>query len=393
MLYNISYINPHGFSMEAMPLFTMAICGDLVPTRRNAQYFERGDIEGALDEKLLSRLMEADARLINLEAPLFDGSSPIAKAGPALSVPTAAVNGLKRLSPVLALANNHILDHGPAGLESTAQALGTGGIPFFGAGENLAGAAQPYIFEKDGVKVGVLACAEREFSIAGESSPGANPFDPLETPDQVQRLRAECDHVVVLYHGGVECYRYPSPNLRKTLRKLAEKGAGLILCQHSHCVGCFEEHAGATIVYGQGNLLFDLKNDEFWRTALAVKATFHNGLTVQYLPVVHEDSRARLAEGEEARAILDGFTQRSREILSQGFVEEAFSHHAEAALNYEMRALSGKDRLIVKIDRRLGGALTRRAFTRQRTIDSINLIECEALRERLLAGLKNRLYK
>jgi len=369
----------------------MAVAGDLAPTGSNAAHFLSGEIAGALDGKLLALLLEADARAINLEAPLFDGSSPIMKAGPALSAPTACAKGLARLKPVLALSNNHILDHGPAGLFSTLKALRAEGIPFFGAGENLGEAAKPFVLEKDGLKIGIVAVCEREFSVAGESSPGANPFDPLETPDQVARLRADSDFVVALYHGGIECYRYPSPELRKTLRKLAEKGADLVVCQHTHCVACYEEYMGSTIVYGQGNLLFDRKNDEYWRTALVVRATFSDRLTVQYLPVVHEGGRALLAEGPEAAAILDGFHARSAEILSPGFVEEEFSRRAERVFPRAMFALSGNDRLLTKIDRRLGGYFTRRAFTRRRLIDSVNLIECQALREQLLAGLKARL--
>ena len=372
-------------------MITMAIAGDLAPTRTNAAHFQSGELEGALDGGLLARLMQADARAINLEAPLFDGSAPIIKAGPALLAPSACAKGLAGMKPVLALSNNHILDHGPEGLESTLRALRGAGIPFFGAGETLEDAAKPFVLEKNGLKIGLVAVCEREFSVAEEASPGANPFDPLETPDQIARLKKACDFVVVLYHGGIECYRYPSPGLRKTLRKLVEKGADLVVCQHTHAVGCCEEYLGATIVYGQGNLLFDRKDDEYWHTALVILATFTDRVSVQYLPVVHEGGRALLAEGDEAKAILEGFHVRSREILSPGFVEEAFARRAEALVPGAMLALSGKDRLLTKIDRRLGGHLTRRAFTRRRLIDSVNLIECEALREQLLAGLKGRL--
>jgi len=372
---------------------TMAICGDLVPTRSNASFFERGDVSGVLDEKLIFLLMTADARVINLEAPLFDGSAPIKKAGPALSAPTGCVKGLAQLSPIMALSNNHILDHGPEGLDSTLTALDAEGIPTFGAGASLSLASKPYIYIKDGLRIGLIACCEREFSVAGERSPGANPFDPLETPDQVRRLKESCDYVVVLYHGGIECYRYPSPGLRKTLRKLVEKGADLVVCQHTHAVGCFEKYEGGTIVYGQGNLLFDRRNDEYWRTALVVQATFGGGVHVQYLPVVHQGYHAMMATGDEADAILSGFHARSEEILSPGFVEKAFDRRAEQALEDAMYALSGKDRLLTRLDRRLGGHLTRRAFTKRRIVDLIDLTDCDALREQLLEGLRKRLEK
>ena len=98
-----------------------------------------------------------------------------------------------------------------------------------------------HIIEKDGLKVGIYVCAEHEFSIATEKLPGANPFDPLWSLDHIQKLKQQCDYVVVLYHGGKEEYRYPSPELQKVCRRISEKGADLVLCQHSNCVGCQEE--------------------------------------------------------------------------------------------------------------------------------------------------------
>lgn len=372
-------------------MVSISILGDLVPTRSNRAFFESGQLDNVFDTHLMKVMLGSDARIVNLEAPLYDGDSPIRKAGPALSAPTAAAKGIAMLgAPIVALANNHVLDHGRAGLESTLCALEREGLGFWGAGENLKSAARPYILEKNGLRIGLIACAEHEFSIAGVQSPGANPFDPLYTPDAVAQLRARCDHVIVLYHGGIECYRYPSPGLRKTCRKLAEKGADLIVCQHSHCVGCYEVYQGATIVYGQGNLLFDRKNDEYWRTALAIQATFSDGLSVQYLPIVHEGHGAALARGDQAKEILSGFEARSREILTPGFVEENFARHAQNALDRALFALRGRDRLLNKIDRRLGGRLLRRGYTARRLIDTINYVDCEALRELLLEGLRHR---
>ena len=115
----------------------MAVAGDLVLTElQTPRTLPDGEIWGALDEKLLALLMEADARAINLEAPLTDSPAPIQKAGPALSAPTACAKGLARLKPVLALSNNHILDHGPAGLHSTLRALRGGGHPLLRRGRN-----------------------------------------------------------------------------------------------------------------------------------------------------------------------------------------------------------------------------------------------------------------
>lgn len=150
---------------------------------------------------------------------------------------------------LLTLANNHILDQDQQGLVSTCSVLDAAGIAYTGVGQTPEEAAKPYIFECDGKRIGVYACAEHEFSIVTEHSAGANPIDLLETPDHVAALKEQCDYVIVLYHGGKEHYRYPSPNLQKVCRKLVEKGADLVVCQHSHCIGCEEKIRGGVQSY------------------------------------------------------------------------------------------------------------------------------------------------
>ena len=233
------------------------IGADLVPTISNATLFERGDAKTLVGEDLLKTLQAADYRIFNLEVPLTDTTMPLDKNGPAMIASTQTAHGYKALGvDLLTLANNHILDQNVQGLESTIRMLQENGISFLGAGKNLQEAAKPYIIENGGRRIGVYACAEHEFSIAAEGKSGANPFDPLESPDHVAALKAQCDYVIVLYHGGKEHYRYPSPGLQKICRKLVQKGADLVVCQHSHCIGCEEKYMNGTIVYGQGNFHF-----------------------------------------------------------------------------------------------------------------------------------------
>lgn len=71
--------------------------------------------------------------------------------------------------------------------------LNENNISFIGAGSNLNEASKPFILNKDGVKIGFYACAENEFSIATNDSPGANPFDPLESLDHISKLKDKTD--------------------------------------------------------------------------------------------------------------------------------------------------------------------------------------------------------
>lgn len=198
----------------------------------------------------------------------------------------------------LTLANNHILDQGAQGLASTMQTLDAAGIAYAGAGHTRAEARKPWIRQVGDQKIGIYCCAEHEFSIAPPDSPGANPFDPLESFDDVASLRKDCDYLIVLYHGGKEHYRYPSPNLQKICRKFVRAGANLVVCQHSHCVGCKEDYQDGTIVYGQGNFLFDDSDSEFWQTSLLLSVTDSG---VSYLPLVKRKNTVRLAHGRRPR--------------------------------------------------------------------------------------------
>ena len=224
----------------------------------NIEYFVKGDVKELIGEELKNFMDNASYRIFNLEVPLTDEEIPIMKCGPNLIAKTDSIEGYKALGVnLLTLANNHILDQDVQGLISTIRILDRAGINHLGADIDVASAAKPYVFDFNNRKIGVYACAEHEFSIATENRPGANPFDPLWSLDHVAELRGSVDYVIVLYHGGKEHYRYPSPMLQKTCRRLVDKGANLVICQHSHCIGCEEKYRDNMIGYGQGNFLFD----------------------------------------------------------------------------------------------------------------------------------------
>ena len=295
------------------------IGGDIVPTESNYELFKSGDVNTLIGEELQSLLGSADFKIFNLEVPLTDVLNPIRKNGPALIAPTGCVTGLKGINPCFfTLANNHILDQGVDGLLSTTEELKNAGIQYAGVGENIKDAARPFIFTYDDIKIGIYCCVEHEFSVATGNAPGANPFDPLESPDHVANLKAECDYVVILYHGGKEHYRYPSPELQKRCRKFVDKGADIVICQHSHCIGCEEKWNSGTIVYGQGNFLFDNSKSEFWKTGLLVEVLLDAGTSrITYIPIVKKGETVRRAGLAESEQILKKFVERTEEIKGE----------------------------------------------------------------------------
>lgn len=369
----------------------LLIGADLVPTDTNTELFASANAKELVGEELLDILNSADYRVFNLEVPLTDFTIPIEKNGPALIAPTETIAGYKALGvDCVTIANNHIMDQGGEGLSSTLHILDQKGIAHLGGGSSLQEAAKPHIVELDGKKIGFYACAEHEFSIAGEKTPGANPFDPLESPDHVAELKAQCDFVVVLYHGGKEHYRYPSPDLRKTCRKLVQKGADLVLCQHSHCIGCEEKYGKGTIVYGQGNFLFDHSKSEFWKTSLLVQVD--GEFEVSYIPLCKQENKVRLAQGQEAQQILADFQIRSGEILEPGFVEESYAGFAKQMRQQYLIAFGGKESKLFRLCNKLLGNRLRtlrhsKRYDKKKLLSIRNYVLCEAHRELLLQAL------
>ena len=367
----------------------LLIAADLVPTQSNYDLFAKGDVNVLVGSDLHNILYAADYRVFNLEVPITDTVKPISKCGPNLIAPTATINGIKALNPtLLGLANNHILDQDEQGLVSTIELLKSYNIDSVGAGKGLNDAAKPYILEKEGLKIGVYACAEHEFTIATEKRAGANPFDPLVSLDHIAVLKTQCNYVIVLYHGGKEHYRYPSPYLQKVCRKMAEKGADIVVCQHSHCIGAKEEYAGATIVYGQGNFLFDYSESEFWKTSLLIKADFAEKMTVEYIPICMSGVGVRLAKSEEKGKILADFELRSKQISVTDFIENEYIEFCKINGEYYLRTLAGFNRIMRGIDRLTNGRLIKSIYSEKHRKALVNLIECEAHRELVLKTLK-----
>lgn len=379
------------------------IGADLVPTKSNYQYFKEGDAKSLIGKRLLEKLRSADFTIFNLEIPLVEKCTPIIKCGPNLAAPTYTINGLKAINRhFFTLANNHILDQGELGLESTINILNKADIAYAGSGRNLEEAIKPYLIEIKGIKLGIYCCTEHEFSIADNSKAGANPFDPLESFDHVMELKNKCDYLIVLYHGGKEHYRYPSPQLRKVCRKFIEKGADLIICQHSHCIGTEEQWKNGYIIYGQGNFLFDYGESDYWQTSLLIDVSLEKKnreivTKIQYHPLRKNKEKVRLAEQDDAEIILQEFYKRSEEMKQPEKLIEYYQKFADSMLENYLNTFMGKESRNIFyriINKGSGYRFSKWRIKRKyKEVDRLaiqNYIECEAHRELLLKGIANR---
>ncbi len=291
---------------------------DLVPTEATEALFINGDAE-ALFGNLLPVFGAADRFIVNLECALtrLGDEAKIKKFGPNLKGAPECINGIKAIGVTdILLSNNHCLDYGVRGLRDTAAALDAAGLPYTGIGENDTESRKIYYFEQEGKRFSIVNVCEHEYTYALPNRMGANPFDPFLTMQDIREAKSNSDFCITVYHGGKEYCRYPSPRLKNLCREMVYCGADIVLCQHSHCIGCYEKFEGGHIVYGQGNFNFVKESTQSgWYTALLVEADFGEKLNgLKFYPMYMTDSGMRLAEGERAEEIMAGFEKRSEEL-------------------------------------------------------------------------------
>ena len=373
----------------------LCIGADFVPTDINKRLFEEGHGEALVGKELYEILKQSDLNVFNLEVPLTDAETPIVKFGNNLIAPSKTVYGYKALEPIfLTLANNHSLDQGVEGLTTTLNLLEQHEIAHAGAGANLKEAKKPFIFEKDGVRIGFYLCTENEFTMATCHSMGANPFDVLDSFDEVAALKEQCDYVIVLYHGGKEFYRYPSPMLQRYCRKFVDRGANLVICQHNHCVGSREDYNGGSIIYGQGNFIFNsefyVNHRDFVKDSLLIRVeATKDSFVICELPIRMSDNGTRLATDAEAAETLAGYKKRSEEIKDAHFVISNYKAFADTHVKRYLREFLGRSFIIRAINALFGRKLMQLILGPTSYLAIQNYLECEAHHELFLRGIKN----
>ncbi|HPF54473.1 MAG TPA: CapA family protein [Clostridia bacterium] len=356
----------------------ITILGDVCPAWAWRERFIESDIQGLLGD-VLPALQESDLVLCNLECPVTEYIKPAVKTGPNLSCKRSDLELLMKAGVnAVSLANNHIRDFGDEGCLDTITLCDELKLPHFGAGANEHDAARPFFFEKNGVRIGFLSFAEKEFNCVGESCAGARLFSPYDSFDAIRNAKENCRFLVVLYHGGIENYEYPSEELRRRCRKMAESGADLVLCQHSHCVGSMERCKNGKILYGQGNFLFGHSDTStMWNYGLMVKLSIGKDVELKLIGVEAKKEGLQLSNEDVVR----GLEQRSERLEDEAFLKSEWLKFCRHKRDEYLPSIYGMGRVLNKLNRMTHGAVVKLLIGRRQEMLAMNLVRCDAHRE------------
>jgi poly-gamma-glutamate synthesis protein (capsule biosynthesis protein) len=259
--------------------------GDLMPSRRFANHGTSSPFWDAFREPAMV--------FVNLETTLTDRVDRIEKAVWLKASPTLASDLVDAHIGVVTVANNHVMDYGPGGLEDTLAALDSVSIPFAGAGASIIDALRPAVVERSGISTAFLGftASFAPGTAASPSCPGVAslyvraqygvdrrvlPEEPGMAPfvttavggadlgracEAVARAKGQANVVVVALHWGV-CHGFLPPiqgwmatYQRPLAHELLDAGADAIIGHGPHVLHGVEIYDGKPIFYSLGNLL------------------------------------------------------------------------------------------------------------------------------------------
>jgi hypothetical protein len=288
---------------------SLMVCGDWGP--------ESGPVRDMRLDRLLPRLRQADLAVINVEVVLSAAGVPgLTKDGILQCRPPEAA---RRLSDVLfhvaCLANNHVMDLGRPGLESTLRLLEIHGLQTVSAGLSAEQAERGLMCRVGDSSVAVINVAVGEEARSVDGGAGAASLDLQRLQIQIGTLRRQGALIVVVVHAGREYLPVPAPHIRRLFHALADAGAGLVIGHHPHVPQGLEVVGDTPIAHSLGNFdLFDESGSALRRQGYALKATLKAGevLSVGPIPYCIERQGPVLLEGEERRAFHHQFEGLSR---------------------------------------------------------------------------------
>lgn len=241
---------------------TLLFAGDVLLSDhvRNA-YQQSGGVGGVLDDKFREEIEAADFFMVNQEFPFSSRGTAAEDKQYTFRLPPEQVSMFQEMGiDAVTLANNHALDFGRDALLDTCDTLDAAGILRTGAGADLEEAKKPVVVERKGVKIGILGATRvipETGWAAGKNHPGMlATYDAGIALEEIRRMRAECDYVVVFVHWGIEREETPQEYQRTLGRQYIDAGADLVVGSHPHVLQGIEYHQGKPIVYSLGNFVF-----------------------------------------------------------------------------------------------------------------------------------------
>ena len=242
---------------------TIGAIGDILIHTR---VYEDARTEDSYDFKRMlapvkKMLEEPDFTIANQES--LAGGSKLGLSGyPAFNSPYEITDALVDAGiDLVTLANNHSLDKGEKGIQSSLAYYDKIGMPYVGMHKDELDASTERILSIQGIKVGFLSYT---YGTNGIQVPDGkdylvNYLEDKKIISDLKNMRDKADIILVNAHWGNEYERTPSDEQRRLAKLMAENGADVIIGHHPHVLQPIEwlkhDNGETLVVYSLGNFL------------------------------------------------------------------------------------------------------------------------------------------
>ncbi len=220
------------------------------------------DDDELLSKDVLDFLHSADHVITNVEGPIAEVPQNTTQSGVQQLLHTmdpAATKVLRNMhADIWNICNNHIMDAGEFGIESTLKEAEKNGAKTIGAGMNIKQAMQPVILDEAG-GIGMFGVGyQRACRKADENKAGCYSWSDLDAiQNTIDSIKKTCRWCIVVAHAGEEFTPLPSPYTRERYHKYLEMGADIVVAHHPHVPMNYETVGDKIIFYSLGNFIFD----------------------------------------------------------------------------------------------------------------------------------------
>lgn len=267
-------------------------------------------IYDSISADLMEEMKNADIMMVNNEFPYSGRGVPTeGKQFTFRAKPESAAILNEMGVDIVSLANNHAYDYGEEAFLDTMDTLDGIGMPYVGAGHDLAEASRPVYFIAGDIKIAIVSATQIErldnpdTKGATETSAGVfrclNPDNLLKA---VREAKENSDFVIVYIHWGTENTAELDWAQLDQAPKIADAGADLIIGDHPHCLQPIGYVNGVPVIYSLGNFWFNSKELD---TCLVKAVVGENGLkSLQFIPALQKGcATSMLYDGEKTRVL------------------------------------------------------------------------------------------
>ncbi len=284
-------------------ILSVTFTGDIGFSRYFKDSWQKKDL---LDEKIIAFCQDSDHVVANVEGSIIDPEKTEIKSEKTMFLHythAGAVEHLKAIgADVWCLANNHAMDIGDVGIQSTIQQAELAGAITVGGGKDLEEASAPVILGDN--TVGLIALGYYPGCVGPNEEHGGVlnwSFEDL-LRERIRQVKESCKYCVVISHDGEEFTSLPQEYIRKRYLSYLDMGADVIIGHHPHVPMNYEKFGDKIIFYSLGNFIFDTDYQRAQmntEVGVLVKLLFtENGIDFAAMGTFNNREENRLEAGE-----------------------------------------------------------------------------------------------